>query len=327
MSVADAGGGWGDIVEGGGGEGSVARWCARVSESRWFRGTVIGLILLAGVIVGLETYWPAGTAFGEVLLAADWAILVLFTVEIAVRLGAYGSRPWRFFASGWNVFDFVIVGVCWLPLGGHYAAVLRLARVARLMRLASALPRLQVIVVALFHAVPSIAYVGVLMLLLFYMYAVLGVALFGKNDPVHFGTLHDAAVSLFRTITLEDWTDLLYTNMWGSANYGYELMPGVERESHAQPLVAAAYFVSFVLIGTMIVLNLFIGVVLSSMSEAQAVQAKRLAEKRVARAQASGDARAASIEAARAELDELALEHDRLAERARALRMRLDGMG
>lgn len=289
-------------------------------ESNAFRGTVIGLILAAGIVVGLETYYPPGTGLGDTLLAIDWIILVLFTVEITLRLLAYGRRPWRFFLDGWNVFDFVIVAVCWAPVGSHYAAVLRLARVLRLLRLVSAVPRLQVIVMALLHAIPSIVYVGVLMALLFYMYAVIGVALFGKNDPIHFGTLHDAGISLFRTITLEDWTDLMYINMVGSDRYGYDLSPGVDRVPRAQPVLSVLYFTSFVMLGTMIVLNLFIGIVLSSMNEAQAVQAKRLAERRLARAQGSGDERAASVEKLRAELDELALETAKIGERLRIVR-------
>ena len=331
MTTAGVSGGSADPGDGsvgsssvGGGGLSGLLW--RVTESLVFRGVVVGLIVLAGVVVGLETYFPPGTAAGDALLAIDWVIVVLFTVEVAMRMGAYGRRPWRYFGDPWNVFDFVIVAVCWLPVGGHYAAVLRLARVARLMRLFSAVPRLQVIVAALFHAVPSIAYVAVLMGLLFYMYAVVGVSLFGKNDPVHFGTLHDASISLFRTVTLEDWTDLLYINMLGSAEYGYEGMESLTGGSRGQPVVAVVYFVSFVLLGTMIVLNLFIGVVLSSMSEAQAVQAKRLAARRAAKAAALGDERGASMESVRAELDELALESERLGERARALRLQLEGV-
>jgi voltage-gated sodium channel len=111
-------------------------------------------------------------------------------------------------------------------------------------------------------------YVSVLLFLLFYLYAVAAVFMFGENDPIHFGNLQISLLSLFRAVTLEDWTDLMYIQMYGCANYGYGGSEAMCTASTASPVVGALFFVSFVLIGTMIVLNLFIGVIMNGMDEA-----------------------------------------------------------
>ena len=111
-------------------------------------------------------------------------------------------------------------------------------------------------------------YVGMLLFLLFYIYAVMGTFLFGGNDPMHFGSLQAAMLSLFRIVTLEDWTDIMYIQMHGSASYAIEGFAGVA-QSRAMPVTAVLYFVSFVLLGTMVMLNLFIGVIMNGMNEAR----------------------------------------------------------
>ena len=262
-------------------------WLWALTHAAWFRHAVTGLILLSALVVGLETYPAMLDRLGGLLGTLDTVIIALFTVEIVLRIASHGSRPWLFFTSGWNWFDFIIVAVCLLPAGGGMFAVVRLARVLRVLRLMTAIPRLQVLIGALLHSLPSIGYVALLLSLLFYVYAVLGAMLFGANDPGHFGTLDRAALSLFRAVTLEDWTDLMYTQIYGSAVYpphvsgDFSGLPPAE--PRGQPIIATVYFVSFVIFGTMIMLNLFIGVVLSSMTEAQADQA------RVAAAQLRGE--------------------------------------
>ncbi len=109
--------------------------------------------------------------------------------------------------------------------------------------------------------------------MLFYVYAVLGVYLFRGNDPVHFQDLSTALLTLFRVVTLEDWTDVMYIQMYGSEaypNYADFAQAHLREASRAMPVLGAAFFVSFVMLGTMIMLNLFIGVIINSMSEAQA---------------------------------------------------------
>jgi voltage-gated sodium channel len=237
-----------------------------IVDSPHFQRFIIGVIIAAAILIGLETSPQLRAEYGRLMRALDAVILGIFVVEIAVKMGAHGRRPWRYFHDGWNIFDFTIVAVCFLPMQGQFAAVLRLVRILRVLRLVTNIPRLQLLVGALLKSIPSMGYVGILLFLLFYMYGVMGTFLFGAIDPVHWGSLPVSMLSLFRTVTMEDWTDLMYTQMYGA---GY-----VEGETTAptftpQAIVAVIYFVSFILFGTMIMLNLFIGVIMKSMNEMQ----------------------------------------------------------
>jgi voltage-gated sodium channel len=225
-----------------------------IVDSDVFKSSMILIILLAAVVVGLETDSGIMEEHGALLHLIDKVILVLFVVELVIRLGACGPRYGDFFKNGWNVFDFIIVAICLLPLQSEFAAVLRLARVLRLMRLITALPRLQLLVGALLKSFSSMGYVGTLLLLLFYIYGVIGVFLFGKTDVQHFGGLGRAMMTLFQIVTLEGWVEIMRG-----------LMPA---DGVSLPVVA--YFVSFILLGTMIMLNLFIGVIMNGMTEMQA---------------------------------------------------------
>ena len=193
-------------------------------------------------------------------------------------MGAHGRHWYRYFKDPWNIFDFAIVVACLLPFGGGFVAVLRLLRVLRVLKLVTALPKLQILVGALLKSIPSMLYVSVLLGLLFYLYAVTATFFFSENDPVHFKTLQLSMLSLFRTVTLEDWTDLMYINMYGCDQYGYDGNEALCTKPNAMPVFASAFFVSFVLSGTMIILNLFIGVIMNGMEEAQA-EAEELAAK------------------------------------------------
>ena len=225
-----------------------------LTEAAWFRHSILFFIILAGVVVGLETSPSIMAVHGSWLVTLDWIIMGIFTVELLLRLAARMPRPGEFFRDPWNVFDFVIVTVCLLPVGGHFAAVLRLARILRLLRVVSAMPRLQFLVSALFKSLGSMGYVGVLLLLLFYIYAVIGVSLFGTGDAENFGSIPVTMLTLFRIITLEGWVEVMNA----------QFAAGVSGSA------VVTYFFSFILIGTMIMLNLFIGIILNGMTEMQA---------------------------------------------------------
>lgn len=248
---------------------------ARVARSPWFNRAILVAIALTGVLAGAETYprFREGAA-GQVVDALQFAVLCLFVAEIAIKVGAFGSRPWRYFLVGWNVFDFAVVAFCLLPLHAEYVVVLRLLR---MLRLFTALQGLQVLVSGLLRGIPSLGYVGLLLLLHFYIYAVVGTFVFGDNDPVRFGKLHVTMLTLFQVLTLEGWNDILATQYHGSEVAYDDAWKGLaasgSRVSIARPLAAAAYFVSFILIGTMIMLNLFTGVIIRSMEEAHDEQA------------------------------------------------------
>jgi len=251
--------------------GPLAQRLHDVVCSSLFQYFILAMIVLAAIVVGLETSETLMASYGYWLKLADSIILYIFVIEAIMKMGQHGKRWYRYFKDPWNIFDFSIVAVCFLPFAGHFAAVLRLARVLRALRLVTQVPKLQLLVVSLLKSMPSMGYIGILLLLLFYIYAVMGVFLWRENDPIHFGTLGRSMLSLFRVVTLEDWTDLMYIQMWGSDAYPFtpEERAGFTFESKSNPVMGAAYFISFVLFGTMIMLNLFIGVILNSMHEAQ----------------------------------------------------------
>jgi voltage-gated sodium channel len=248
----------------------MVAFCKRLAESARFQQFVTGVIIFAGILVGMETNAQLHEAYAGPMHVLNEAVLAIFTLEIGVKMIGEGSKPWRFFRDPWNCFDFVVVAASFMPLGGGQAiVVLRLVRLLRVLRLVRAVPKLQLLVSALLKSIPSMAYVSVLLFLLFYVYGVAAVFLFGHNDPIHFGSLQISVLSLFRTVTLEDWTDIMYIQMYGCAGYGYGGSEHLCTASEASPILGALFFVSFVLIGTMIVLNLFIGVIMNGMSEAQ----------------------------------------------------------
>lgn len=247
----------------------------QVVNSRWFSTTIVGVILLAGVLVGLQTYKDFTLRNQHLLNILDQIVLWIFVVEIFIKMGAHDRKPWRYFKDPWNIFDFTIVFICFMPIeGNEFVAVLRLARILRVFKLVTALPKLQILVGALLKSIPSMGYVFVLLLLQFYIYAAMGTFIYSENDPIHFGNLQTSMLSLFRAVTLEDWTDLMYINMYGSDHYGYtpELLAyvkesGLPYSPKADPIGGVIFFVSFILIGSMMVLNLFIGVIMNGMDE------------------------------------------------------------
>ncbi len=244
----------------------------KIADAKWFQNFVTAVILAAGVVVGFETYTDFAARHHVTLGVLNDIILWIFVAEIVAKMGAHGKKPWLYFKDPWNVFDFLIVAVCFMPIDAQYVTVLRLARLLRVLKLVRALPRLQILVGALLKSIPSMLYVSVLLFLLFYLYGVAGTFLFADNDPVHFRNLQLSMLSLFRAVTLEDWTDLMYINMYGSDAYGYDaaMLAEWSPTSRALPVFGAMFFVSFVLMGTMIILNLFIGVIMNGMDEATA---------------------------------------------------------
>ena len=250
--------------------------CQALVDSPLFNRFIIAVIVLAGILVGVETHEPTAEKHHSLLKLLDILVLLIFIAEIAIKMIALSPRPQDFFKDSWNVFDFIIVAVCLVPASGGFGPVLRLFRLLRVLRLLSAVPKLQLLVNALLKSLPSMLYVTVLLLLLFYVYAVAGVMFFAKNDPVHFGNIFDALLSLFRVVTLEDWTDVMYLQIYGSNIYeGYNISEAnlatqyPSFEPKAQPVLAIIYFVSFVLLGTMVMLNLVIGVIVNGMDDAR----------------------------------------------------------
>jgi voltage-gated sodium channel len=204
---------------------------------------IIAVIVLNAITLGLETSPDVMRRAGGLLHWIDRLILAVFVLEIGLKL--YAARG-RFFASGWNVFDFLIVAIALVPDSGPFA-VLRTLRVLRLLRLVNKLPRLRRIVESMLRAIPSIGWLSLLLMLIFYIFAVMGTTLFGAAFPEWFGSLGATLYTLFQVMTLESWS------------------MGIARPVMEQFPAAPLFFVPFILIATYSMLNLFIAVVVSTM--------------------------------------------------------------
>lgn len=223
-----------------------------------FERTIIGLILINAAILGLETSAALVSDYGHWFELGHDLILLAFIIEALLKIGAVVPRLRLYFGDGWNLFDFTIVLLSLLPTTGEMAMVARLVRLMRVLRLISAIPEMRLIVSTLMRSIPSMGHVMLLMSIIFYIFAIIGFHLFHVHDPEHWGTLGTAALTLFRVVTLEDWTDVMYT-----ALDLYEW--------------AWVYFVSFIFMGTFVIINLFIAVVLNNLEKSRAEQLAALA--------------------------------------------------
>ena len=233
-------------------------WARRISTSNWFNHSITGVILLNAVVIGLDTSPALAENFGAWFTTANHLFLGIFMVEAVIKILAEYPKIDRYFKDGWNVFDFSIIIISLIPATGQLATLARLARLLRVLRLISTLPELRLIVATLVRSIPSMIHVLLLMSIIFYVYGVAGYHLFHDVDPTHWRNLGISLLSLFRVVTLEDWTDIMYAAM-------------------AVKPWAWVYFVSFVVIGTFVVINLFIAVVLNNLDEAKAERLKELA--------------------------------------------------
>lgn len=228
----------------------------RLVGSTIFERTIIGLILINAFILGLETNATLVADYGQWFILGHHLILATFIIEAALKITAVAPHLKRYFGDGWNLFDFSVIVLSLIPTTGELAMVARLARLLRVLRLISAIPELRLIVATLMRTIPSMGNIMLLMSIIFYIFAIAGYHLFHLHDPQHWGSLGVALLTLFRIVTLEDWTDVMYTAM------------------EAQPY-AWIYFISFVLMGTFVIVNLFIAVVINNLDEAKA---ERLAQ-------------------------------------------------
>ncbi|OLF09731.1 ion transporter [Actinophytocola xinjiangensis] len=210
-----------------------------------FQQVIMGVIVLNAITLGAETSPSLVAEYGPVLHAVDRAVLVVFVVELVARIYAHG---WRFFTDPWNWFDTVIVGIALLPTSGAFS-VLRALRILRALRLISIVPSMRRVVSALLGALPGMASIAALLLLVLYVSAVMATKLFSGLSPEYFGDLGDSLFTLFQVMTGEAWSEVARTVM------------------SKQPL-AWIFFVTYIVVTTFTVLNLFIAVAVSAM-EAQ----------------------------------------------------------
>ncbi|MGC9378327.1 ion transporter [Streptomyces sp. MH13] len=229
---------------------ALALRCRAVTEARWFAATVFVLILVNAALLGIETYSGVAADWHHWLRTAEHTCLAAFTLEVLLRMAAHADRPRAFFKDPWNLFDLAVVLCAFLPFLRENSTVLRLLRLARVLRTARFLPQLRVMLVAVARSLPgtlSFLLVGALLL---YVYAMVGWVFFGRHDPEHYGSLGRAALTLFLLMTLDGIGDAVHAGL------------DISRWS-------LLYYASYVLLASFVLVNVLIGVVITSLDEAR----------------------------------------------------------
>ena len=216
----------------------------KIRNNNIFEAFVISVILISALSIGFRTFDTSTIQVYFVYLNyLDYFITLFFLVEILIRIIAERSIL-RFFKQGWNIFDFTVVVVSLIPVDNSETVfVARLIRIFRLMRLISFIPQFRILIEALIKSIPRVGYVLLLMFVVFYIYAAIGSLVFSEIDPLHWGNIALAMLTLFQTATLEGWPDLLYD--------AFEVYPW-----------SWLFFVSFIIINSFIFMNMIIGVII-----------------------------------------------------------------
>jgi voltage-gated sodium channel len=234
----------------------MVRACRRIVESSWFDPLMLCVIAVNAIVLGLGTYPSINRSIGHELHVANDVILGLFVVELVIRMTSYGRHPREFFRSGWNVFDFVVIAASFVPGVRENATLLRLVRLLRIVRAVRLLPDLRVLTVAVGRSIPGVASLAAITLLLVYVYGMLGWVIFHAHDPANFANVGQSMVTMFVLLTLE--------NLPTYIEKGQELSDWT-----------LLFYVSYVLIASFLIFNLFIGIVINSMEEARAIELHR----------------------------------------------------
>ena len=224
----------------------INRRLLTIIEAPAFGRFITGVIVFNAVLLGMETSPGLMQVAGPLIVTLDSICLAIFVAEIGIKLIASGRG---FFTNGWNIFDFVIVGIALVP-GGAGLSVLRALRILRVLRVISVAPRLRRVVEGFISALPGMASVFLLMAILFYIGAVIATKLFSQTFPDWFGDLGLSAYTLFQIMTLESWS------------------MGIVRPVMQVYPYAWVFFVPFIMVTTFAVVNLLVGLIVNSMQDA-----------------------------------------------------------
>lgn len=219
----------------------------KIRNNDLFEAFVVSVILISALSIGFRTFDTETQLYFTYLNYLDYFITIFFLVEIIIRIIAERDIL-KFFKQGWNVFDFLVVAISLIPVDNSETVLLaRLIRIFRLMRLISFVPQFRILIEALIQSIPRVGYVLLFMFVVFYIYAAIGSLYFSEIDPLRWGNIALAMLTLFQTATLEGWPDLLYQ--------AFEVYPW-----------SWLFFVSFIIINSLIFMNMIIGVIIDVIS-------------------------------------------------------------
>lgn len=217
-------------------------------ESRKVTNFILYVIIFNSIILGLLTDSALCAKFGNLMHYSCNICVIIFSIEIFIKLYVYKKE---FFKDGWNNFDFILVAMSWIPTGGVFSSfrAFRVLRALRALRLVTRLEKLRLIVQAIIESIPNVGWASLLLLLLFYIFSIMGTTMFSQAFPEFFGTIAKSMFSLFQIMTLESWS------------------MGIARPVIEQFPMAWVYFVSFILTSSFIVMNVIVGIVVNAIAE------------------------------------------------------------
>jgi voltage-gated sodium channel len=229
-------------------DSSRIKWLTRIVYSQTFELGIAAIIFLNAIALALLTIPGIDDQTRDSLERFDQIALWIFVSELIVRMISYGRKPWNFFKTGWNVFDFVIIGLS--PFLANQTLVLRLLRIFRLIRIFRFLPEVRILTRSITRSLPPLMSMSVLIFLALFIYGMAGVYLFGEQMPEQWGDITAALTSLFILLTLEE--------------FAIYLVDGLAVSPWALP-----FYISYVFVIVFTILNVLIGVVLNAMDEAR----------------------------------------------------------
>ncbi len=252
---------------------ALSRRAKTVAEAEWFTNFIAAIIVVNALTIGINTY-PIGKTGSHIIDLVDQVFLAIFVAELVIRLAAVSFNPRRFFANGWNTFDFLIVAVCFIPGLTNNTTLLRLVRLARVTRLVKLMPDARVLADGLRRAAGPALSLLAFTALMCYIYAIVGYVIFHDRTPTemphYFENVGEGMLTLFELLTLEGWNTILHDLR--------QISP-----------LAFPYVITFLLFGTYVVINLVVGVVINSVDNAyqhhhrtQRAEVARLAGRSVA---------------------------------------------
>jgi voltage-gated sodium channel len=220
----------------------------RLRDNGLFQSIVISIIILSALMIGVQTYEGIPAWFNNIIYVLDYFVTIFFLIEILIRMISSKSIK-EFLSDPWNIFDSIIVMSSLIPLSGSDTALLgRLLRIFRVLRLISIIPELRILLNAFFTAIPRMAYVSLLMFIIFYIYAAAGSIIFVDINKELWGNISIAMLTLFRIATFEGWTEIMYETM--------EVYP-----------LSWIYYLTFIFIVAFVFLNMMIGIVVGTLQE------------------------------------------------------------
>lgn len=227
----------------------------KMVKSKWLNGlvklryhplfelVVVFIIVFSALIAGVKTF-SVFAQYHEIFIILDYVVTSIFLLELLIRIMSEASIK-HFIKNGWNIFDSVIVFISLIPINNAELAIVgRMLRIFRIMRIISFIPDLRLLVTSLFQLIPKLAYIFVLLFIFFFIYGTVGATFFAEINPDLWGNVAIAMLTLFRIMTLEGWSDVMYETM----------------EIYSSSWV---FFVSFIIITAFAFLNLLIGVIVT----------------------------------------------------------------